>query len=93
MRKKRFVPEESEKYREVNNNTKKRMKKAKENWIGEHRSEIEEGLRKNNSKRVNHLVKDLTTFETRESYYHPRSFRKMPHKRMRDTESMGRILL
>ena len=37
------------------------MKKAKENWIGEQCSEIEENLRKNNSKRAYQLVKDLTT--------------------------------
>ena len=36
------------------------MKKAKENWIGEQCSEIEETLRKNNSKRAYQLVKDLT---------------------------------
>ena len=35
------------------------MKKSKENWIGEQRSEIEENLRKNNSKRACQLVKDL----------------------------------
>ena len=37
------------------------MKKAKENWIGEQCSEIEENLRRNNNKRVYQLVKDLTT--------------------------------
>ena len=37
------------------------MKKAKENWIGEQCTEIEENLRKNNSKRAYGLVKDLTT--------------------------------
>ena len=37
------------------------MKKAKENWIGEECSETEENLRKNNSKRVYQLMKDLTT--------------------------------
>ena len=37
------------------------MKKAKENWIGEQCREIEENLRKNNSKRAYQLVKDLTT--------------------------------
>ena len=37
------------------------MKKAKENWIGEQCSEIEENLRKNYSKRACQLVKDLTT--------------------------------
>ena len=37
------------------------MKKAKENWRGEQCSEIEENLRKNNSKRAYLLLKDLTT--------------------------------
>ena len=35
LRKKRFDPEGAAKYKEVNNNIKRRMKKAKENWIGE----------------------------------------------------------
>ena len=61
LRKKRFEPEGSEKYKEVNNNIKRSMKKAKENWIGEQCSEIEENLKKNNSKRAYELVKDLTT--------------------------------
>ena len=60
LRKKRFEPEGSEKYKEVNNNIKRCMKKAKENWIGEQCSEIEENLRKNNSKRAYHLVKATT---------------------------------
>ena len=37
------------------------MKKAKEKWIEEQCSEIEENLRKNKSKRAYQLVKDLTT--------------------------------
>ena len=37
------------------------MKKAKENWKREQCSEIEESLRKNNSKRAYQLMKDLTT--------------------------------
>ena len=63
LRKKRFEPEGSEKYKEVSNNIKRCIKKkAKENWIGERCSEIEKkNLRKNNSKRVYQLVKDLTT--------------------------------
>ena len=61
LRKKRFELEGSEKYKEVNNNIKRCMKKAEENWIGEQCSEIEENLRKNNSKRAYQLVKDLTT--------------------------------
>ena len=52
LTKKRVEPEGSEKYKEVNNNTKKCMNKAKENWKGEQCSEIEENLRKNNSKRA-----------------------------------------
>ena len=61
LRKKRFDTEGCEKYEEVNNNIKRCMKRAKENWIGEQCSEIEENLRKNNSKRAYQLVKDLTT--------------------------------
>ena len=59
--KEKIEPEGSEKYKEVNNNIKRCMKKAKENWIGEQCREIEENLRKNNSKRAYQLVKDLTT--------------------------------
>ena len=61
LRKKRFEPDGSEKYKEVNNNINWCMKKAKENWIGEQCSEVEENLRMNNSKRAYQLVKDLTT--------------------------------
>ena len=55
LRKKRFEPEGTEKYKEVNNNIKRCMKKAKENWIGEQCSETEENLGKNNSKRATNL--------------------------------------
>ena len=61
LKKRRFEPEGSEKYKEVSNNIKRCMKKANENWIGEQCSEIEENLRKNNSRRSYQLVKDLTT--------------------------------
>ena len=37
------------------------MKKAKENWIGEQRSETEENLRESNSKKAYQLMKVLTT--------------------------------
>ena len=60
LRKNRFEPEGSEKYKKVNN-IKRCMKEAKENWIGEQCSEIEGNLSKNNSKRAYQLVKDLTT--------------------------------
>ena len=60
MRKKRFELEEFEKHKKVNNNIMRCMKKAKEHWIGEQCSEIEENLRKNNSKRAYQLMKDLT---------------------------------
>ena len=42
LRKKRFEPEGVAKYKEVNNNIKRCMKKAKENSIGEQCREIEE---------------------------------------------------
>ena len=61
LRKKRFEPGGSEKYKKVKNNIKRCTKKAKENWMGEQSSENEENLKKNNSKRAYHLVEDLTT--------------------------------
>ena len=61
LRKKQFEPDGSEKYKEVNNNIKRCMKKAKENWIEEECSRIEENLKKNNCKRAYQLMKDLTT--------------------------------
>ena len=67
LKKKRFEPEGSEKYKEVKNNIKRCIKKAKENWIGEQCSEIEDNLRKNNSKRAYQLVKDLTTVKQRKA--------------------------
>ena len=67
LRKKRFEPEGAEKYKEMNNNIMRCMKKAKENWIGEQCSEIEENLRKKNSKRAYQLVKDLTTVKQRKA--------------------------
>ena len=45
----------------MNNKIKRCTKKAKENLIGEQCSETEENLRKNNSKRVYQLMKNLTT--------------------------------
>ena len=59
--KKRFKPEGSRKYKEVNDNIKRFAQKAKENWIWEQSSETEENLRKNNSKTAYQLEKDLTT--------------------------------
>ena len=67
QRKKRFEPEGSEIYKEVKKKIERCMKKAKENWIGEQYSEIEENLRKNNSKRATQLVKDLTTVKQRKA--------------------------
>ena len=61
LRKRRFKPEGAEKYKEVNNNIKRCMKKAKENWIGEQCCETKENLRKNNGKKAEQLVKNLTT--------------------------------
>ena len=93
LRKNRFEPEGSEKYKEVNN-MKRYMKKAKENWIGDQCSEIEENLRKNNRKREYQLgIHGLDHCETGESDYYPRSFRKVPHRRATDTEPMDRTLL
>ena len=80
LRKERFKPEGSEKYKEINNNIKRCMKKAN---VGK------------NSKRAIHIPsrERLDHCETGESDYFPRSLRKMPHRRATDTEPMDRILL
>ena len=93
MRKNRSEPEGSEKYTEVNNNIKRCMKKEKENWIDKQYSEIEENLRKNNSKRAYQLVKDLTTVRQGKATTVQDRSGKMPHRRATDTEPMDRILL
>ena len=93
LRKKTFEPEGAEKYKEVNNNIKRCMEKAKENWIEEQCSKIKENVRKNNIERAYQLVKDLTTVKQGKATYCPRSFRKMPRRRATDTEPMDRILL
>ena len=68
------------------------MKKAKENWIGEQCSEIEENLRKNNSKRAYQLVKDLTTVKQgKVATVQDRSGKCLTEET--DTEPMDRILL
>ena len=68
------------------------MKKAKQNWIGEQCSEIEEDLRKNNSKRAYQLVKDLTAVKQGKRLL-SKIVQEMPHRRATDTEPMDRILL
>ena len=55
LKTKSFEPEGSKKYKEVNNNIKGCIKKAKENWIAEQCSESEENLKKNKSKRAYQL--------------------------------------
>ena len=91
LRKKRFEPEGAAKYKEVNNNIKRCMQKAKENWIEEQCSEVEENLRKNNSKRAYQLMKDMTTVK-QEKLLLSKVVQKMPHRRVRAAEPMDRIL-
>ena len=67
------------------------MKKAKENWIGEQCSDTEENKRKNNSKRVYQLVKDLTTVKQgKATTVQDRSGKCLTEER--DTKPMDRIL-
>ena len=66
--------------------------KGKENWIGEQCSEIEENLRKKNSKRAYELVTDLTTVKQGKlTTVQDRSGKCL--RRATDTEPMDRILL
>ena len=68
------------------------MKKAKENWIGEQCCEIEENMRKNNSKRAYQFLKDLTTVKQGKTpVVQDRSGKCLTEER--ETEPMNRILL
>ena len=59
--KKKNVTEGAKEYRAINQEVKKAMKKAKENWTDEQCQSIEDNLKKNNSKKAYQLVKDLTS--------------------------------
>ena len=61
LKKKRGEPEGAEDYREIKRKIRTEMKMAKETWIQGQGQEVEACLRKNNSKKVYQLVKDLTT--------------------------------
>ena len=72
----------------MNNSIMSFMKKGKGSSIEKQCRETEDNLRKGipTRERLDHC-------ETRESYYHPRWLRKMPHRKTRDTEPVERILL
>ena len=61
LKKKRGEPEGAKDYRENKRKTRTEMKMAKETWIQGQCQKAEACLRKNNSKKAYHLVKDLTT--------------------------------
>ena len=99
LRKKRFEPEGIEKYKEVNSNINRCMKRAKEIRIEQQCSETEENLRKNNNKRAYQLVKELTTVKQgkattiQDRSEKKKKRKKKPHRRKTNTEPMDRILL
>ncbi|XP_052271442.1 uncharacterized protein LOC127872153 [Dreissena polymorpha] len=61
LKKKKNDTEGANQYKAVNQEIKKSMKKAKENWIKEQCQDINDSLETNNSKKAYHLVKDLTS--------------------------------
>ena len=61
MKKKKKDAEGVKQYRAANQEIKKGMKKAKMNWIEEQCQDIEDSMKKNNSKKIYQLVKDLTS--------------------------------
>ena len=61
LKKKKNDAEGATEYREINHEIKKTMKKAKGNSIDEQCQNIEDNLKKNNSKKAYQLVKDLTS--------------------------------
>ena len=61
LKKEKKDPEGAKNYRETNNKVKREMRKAKESWIEQQCSEIEESLERNNTKKAYQVIKDLTT--------------------------------
>ena len=61
LKKKKNDTEGAKQYKAVNQEIKKNMKKAKENWIEEQCQDIDDSLKNNNSKKAYQLVKDLTS--------------------------------
>ncbi|KAK2177396.1 hypothetical protein NP493_599g02057 [Ridgeia piscesae] len=61
LKKKKKDAERVWQYRAANQVIKKRMKKAKMNWIEEQCRDIGDSMKKNNSKKTYQLVKDLTS--------------------------------
>ena len=53
--------EEARKYRAINQEIKKSIKKTKESWIDVQCQDIEDNIRKNDSKKAYQLVKTLTS--------------------------------
>ena len=63
LKQKRNEAEGVKQYRAVNRKIKDGMKRAKENWIENQCQDIEDSLKKNNSKQAYQLVKDLTSIK------------------------------
>ena len=62
LKKKKYDTDDGEKqYKAANQEVKKSMKKAKENWIETQCQDIKNSLKGNNSRKAYQLVKDLTT--------------------------------
>jgi len=60
LKSKKGTAEGRTQYRAVNNKIKRAMKKAKEDWIEQQCTEVEENLQKNNTKQAYQTIKDLT---------------------------------
>ena len=65
LKKDKSTTEDATKCRVINNAIKRGMKRARENWIEEQCSEIEDNIKKNNSKRAFQIVNNLTKKTTK----------------------------
>ena len=61
LKKNKKDPEGSKKYKEANNKVRSELRKAKEVWIEQQCTEIEQCLKRNNTKKAYQVTKDLTT--------------------------------
>ena len=80
LKKNKKNPEGNKKYKEVNNKIRSELRKAKELWIEQQCTEIEQCLERNSTKKAYQVTKYLTTRKGRPSSIQKERWKK-PHRR------------
>ena len=92
LKKDKFTTEGAKQYKAVNQQIKKGMVKARETWIEERCQKIDDNLAKNNSKKADQLVKDLTSSKQGRTTIIQDKKREEPHRGHGCSQQMDKIL-